>query len=342
MNPYATLPPRAFWKTGLSEQDPFAVENLYRKKFDITPSDRVMTAGSCFAQHIARRMRSSGYSVLDVEPGPPGLTDERAAKYGYGIYSARYGNVYTARQLRQLMQEAIEPRDACDFIWQKDGAFFDAQRPAVEPFGLPSAADVIAHRKSHIGKVRALIEQASILIFTLGLTETWEHKSTGTVFPTAPGVVAGVFDAAEYGFKNLSYEETKADVIAVRAMLRNLNPALRIILTVSPVPLTATASGEHVLAATVYSKSVLRAVAGSLAAEYADIDYFPSYEIITGPQTRGALYRGNLRDVAASGVDTVMKAFFAQHPPMSQAATTAKAEPVDVVCEEAMLEAFAR
>lgn len=342
MNPYSNLPPAAFWKTGLSEQDPFAIENIYRKKFDITPDDRIMTAGSCFAQHIAHRMRSSGYAVLDVEPAPPGLIGEKAAKYGYGIYSARYGNIYTARQLLQLLQEATEQKEVQDFIWQKDGAFFDAFRPAVEPFGLRSKDDVIAHRKSHLGKVRSLVDEASVLIFTLGLTETWEHNSSGTVYPTAPGVIAGTFDPVEYGFKNLSYEETKADIVAVRDMLRAINPALRIVLTVSPVPLTATASGNHVLPATIHSKSILRTVAGSLATEFEDVDYFPSYEIITGPQTRSALYRSNLREVAPSGVDTVMKAFFAQHPPVAKAVKVRKTEPKDVVCEEAMLEAFAR
>ena len=39
-------------------------------------------------------------------------------------------------------------------------------------------------------------------------------------------------------------------------------PKLRILLTVSPVPLTATAGDDHVLLATTYSKSVLRAGRG--------------------------------------------------------------------------------
>ena len=40
-----------------------------------------------------------------------------------------------------------------------------------------------------------------------------------------------------------------------------MNPKARLVLTVSPVPLAATASGSHVLPATIYSKSVLRAAA---------------------------------------------------------------------------------
>ena len=91
------------------------------------------------------------------------------------------------------------------------------------------------------------------------------------------------------------------------------NPDLRFLVTVSPVPLTATATDEHVLVATTYSKSVLRSVAGALAMEFADIDYVPSYEIIASPWSKGAFYESNLRTVTAEGVSSVMRVFFAEH-----------------------------
>ena len=70
-----------------------------------------------------------------------------------------------------------------------------------------------------------------------------------------------------------------------------------ILLTVSPVPLTATASGSHVLVSSTYSKSVLRAVAGDLCSECKHIDYFPSYEIITNPRLHSSAFANNLRSV---------------------------------------------
>ena len=85
------------------------------------------------------------------------------------------------------------------------------------------------------------------------------------------------------------------------------------LLTVSPVPLTATASDKHVLTATTYSKSVLRAVAGELYDRYADIDYFPSYEIVASPWSRGFFYESNMRSVNAGGVSVVMQTFLGEH-----------------------------
>src|ERR1700721_1207571 len=104
-SPYEDLPPNRFWKTGVSAQHPLTVEDLYRRKFDIHRTDRIATAGSCFAQHIARHLRAKGYAVIDAEPAPSVLPDAMAQQFGYRMYSGRYGNIYTARQLLQLLLE---------------------------------------------------------------------------------------------------------------------------------------------------------------------------------------------------------------------------------------------
>ena len=82
------------------------------------------------------------------------------------------------------------------------------------------------------------------------------------------------------------------------------------LLTVSPVPLIATASAEHVLVATTYSKSVLRAVAGSLAERLPDCHYFPSFELISSHPSRGMFFNPDLRTVEQRGVAFVMEHFF--------------------------------
>ena len=91
--PYESLPPFAFWRSAVAEANPFAPQDLYRKKFDLSPDDKIAAAGSCFAQHISRRLRGCGYSVLDVEPAPRGLPSQRHLDYGYSMYSARSGNI---------------------------------------------------------------------------------------------------------------------------------------------------------------------------------------------------------------------------------------------------------
>src|SRR5690242_18213578 len=106
-SPYQGLPRQAFWRTGVAGTTPETIQNLWTAKATIKPPNKVETAGSCFAQHIARFLRQRDCKVLDVEPPPPGLDLETAHAFGYSMYSARYGNIYTARQLLQLTREAF-------------------------------------------------------------------------------------------------------------------------------------------------------------------------------------------------------------------------------------------
>lgn len=339
-NPYRGLPGRAFWKTGVRQQQPETVQDLYARKFEISATDCVATAGSCFAQHIAKRMRESGYSVLDVEPAPRGMSERHKMAFGYGIYSARYGNIYTARQLLQLVEECRGRFEPANIAWEKAGRWYDAVRPNVEPMGHASPEEVRLHRNYHLRHVRGMLKRTDVFVFTFGLTEGWVHTESGTVYPTAPGVLAGEYDPEIYSFKNFTYEEILGDFIRVRKILQKINPNMRFIITVSPVPLAATASGEHVLSSNTYSKSVLRTVAGALASRFPDVDYFPSYEIIASSFSGGKFYEEDQRNVRSEGVDTVMRTFFAQHPPVVANKVEKVAANDDVVCEEVLLEAF--
>ena len=313
MHPYKALPPHAFWKTAVSEKSHLDFFDIYRKKFSISQTDRIVTAGSCFAQHIARRLRASGFNYRDYEPAPSELPKKFRQEFGYEIFSARYNNIYTARQLLQTFQRAFGYIVPMDSMWHHNGRFFDPYRPTVEPNGFASPEELQASRHSHYAAVRRVFQESDLFIFTLGLTEAWIAKEDGSVYPLCPGTAAGEFDPTSHIFHNFSFVETLEDLQALINAAREVNPGLRFLLTVSPVPLTATASGGHVLVATTYSKSVLRAVAGELVMRHDFVDYFPSYELVASAPIRGMLYDPNLRSVTDRGVDLVMTHFFAQH-----------------------------
>lgn len=344
-NPYESLPGRAFWRTGAVESDPSAMHGIWEPRFGLPRGTRVATAGSCFAQNLRAPFAAAGLDMVDAEPAPPGLTGQAARAFGYGLYSARYGNVYTARDLRQMLADARDGAFGTADVWWRNGRAIDAQRPGVEPDGLGSAEEVLAHRLFNLQRVLAAFVQAEVVVFTLGLTETWMDGATGRVFPTAPGVLAVPEATQHVGFHNFDFVEVLDDLRASWDMLRDINPTLRLILTVSPVPLTATASGAHVLAATSYSKAVLRAAASAFCAETPEADYFPSFEIVTNPAARGRFFQSNLRNVTTEGVTAVMDVFLDAHG--LSAEIGAPEPPIDdadgsgaVICEEALLDAF--
>jgi hypothetical protein len=276
--------------------------------FQIARSDKVATAGSCFAQHMSKKIRSAGFQFFVTEqPASPG--DEAQAR-GFYDFSARYGNIYTARQLVQLFDRAFGYFCPIDSHWTlPDGRLCDPFRPRIEPDGFPSIEALIEDRQRHFAAVRKMFEELDVLVFTLGLTECWVSRLDGAAYPMAPGVAGGAFDPARYQFANFGLEEVVADLKSFIRKLRLVNAGAKLLLTVSPVPLVATYEASHVLLSTTYSKSVLRVAAEVVSRSCEGVCYFPSFEIISGNYNRGRYFGPDLRSVTEEGVEHVMRIF---------------------------------
>lgn len=349
-HPYRSQQPRAFWKRTITGRHPLDVDQWYEKRFSLE-GQKIATAGSCFAQHIGRHLRQSGFAYLDAEPVPEGLPAEQHLDYGYGMYSARYGNVYTSRQLLQLARRALGKFTPAESHWEKGGGVVDPFRPTIEPEPFGSVEELDILRRAHLDAVAGLLAEADVFVFTLGLTEAWLDARDGAAFPLCPGTAGGSFDDTRHRFHNLTAAEVLADMEAFIALARGINPGLRFLLTVSPVPLMATASADQVAVASSYSKSVLRAVAGELRDNHDFVDYFPSYEIVTAPFMQGFFYQPDAREVSMHGVEHVMRVFFSQHgtarpepasPPEATeiSAHQAEREAEQVKCDEELLASF--
>ncbi|WP_343116080.1 GSCFA domain-containing protein [Ostreiculturibacter nitratireducens] len=311
-HPYVGLPDRQFWKHEPGIADPAAFDPVSDVPFHIAPEDKVVTAGSCFAQHVARRLSNSGFNHLITEPAPAFVDPDLAERFNYGMFSARYGNIYTTRQLRQLVDRAYGRFRPLAAFWPKDRTerVIDPFRPQIQPEGFVSEAELLADRESHFAAVRSAFENMDVFVFTLGLTECWADVRDGAVFPLAPGVAGGRYRPGEVRFLNFDLEETLADLLAALAAIRAVNPTVRFILTVSPVPLNATMEPRHVYVSSAWSKSVLRLAAERVTRLVPGSVYFPSYEIITAPHVRGRYFGEDCREVLPDGVDHVMRLFF--------------------------------
>ncbi|MES2684953.1 MAG: GSCFA domain-containing protein [Pseudomonadota bacterium] len=349
VHPYAGLPARQFWKQAMQLTATGEVDPVGEAAFRIEPATRVATAGSCFAQHISQRLQRHGFNHLQTETAAESLTAAEAQRRHYGVYSARYGNLYTARQLLQLFQRAYGDFAPVESVWLRpDGRLADPFRPEIEPDGFSDVTALEASRAQHLAAVREMFETVDVFVFTLGLTEAWRSRADGAVFPLAPGVAAGVMDVSRYEWVNFGFAEVMADLDAFIALLAQKNTKAHVLFTVSPVPLAATYDHRHVLAATTYSKSVLRVAAEEMARRHAHCAYFPSYEIITGHFNRGAYYDSDLRSVNSAGVDHVMRLFFAHYAPGGRSSVP-DAELLEeardnyrIVCEEELLAGGAR
>ncbi len=338
LNPYFDLNEKAFWRSGVGARHFADLENLW-DPIALTKNDKIATAGSCFSQALGQNLKKRGARFMDMEPAPPFFeTEAEARKWGYGVFSCRYGNIYTSRQLLQLFKEVHGERDPVEKVWEKDGRFFDALRPGIDQAGQETAEDVVKLRVLHLSAVKKMFAEVDLFVFTLGLTEAWCLNEDGTMFPVAPGTIAGSYDPEKYSFKNLRYPEIYAELQEFYDCLKAVNPTARILLTVSPVPMTATATDKHILVATTYSKSVLRSVAGDLSEDSDDIYYFPGYEIVGTHPSRAMYYETNLRNVNPYGVDYVMSHFVSGRIAKElNAEIKSDDEDLELICEEEKL-----
>lgn len=310
-HPYVGLPDQQFWKKEPGVKDGSLLDPITEPPFKIAATDRIVTLGSCFAQHVARFMSNSGFNHHITEQAHPIMPKAIAQKHNYGLFAARYGNVYTAKQFLQLLHRAygqFAPR-VDSWVNGTDGTVVDPFRPQIQPAGFLSEKELQEDRRQHFACVRAAVEEMDVLVCTLGLTEAWVDTHDGAVFPIAPGIAGGKFNPDDVAFKNFDEIETYDDMHSALSLIREIRPDVRIILTVSPVALNATYEPRHVLQSTVWSKAVLRIVAEKCAQKFKNCVYFPSYEIITSPHARGQYFASDCREVTPEGVKHVMKLF---------------------------------
>lgn len=336
-HPYRGLPPDRFWRGAVGGVAPDDFDPMGTPPFTIGRDDQVAAAGSCFAQHIARNLGAAGFHFLRTE--------------SVADFSAGFGNIYTARQLHQLMLRAYGLMRPADSAWQlPSGKWVDPFRPQMLGEGLDSAEEIAVARMQHLGAVREMFEDCAVFVFTLGLTEAW-LAADGAALPVPPGVLGVTAGASEASFHNFSHDEVFLDLERFLIDLVAVNHSARVVLTVSPVALAATYEPRHVAQSNMLSKAALRLAAERLRSRHGRVCYFPSFEIITAPQNIASSLEPDLRAVSDAGVARVMAVFnrhmlgaggaVAEAPPPPPAITAERrAEFEDrqrIICDEDLL-----
>jgi hypothetical protein len=248
----------------------------------INKSDVIASAGSCFAQNIARYLSSRSFNYNICEAAPMFLNQEQAADWGYGQFSCRFGNIYTVLQLEQLRERALGRRKVADQFWEnEDGKWFDLLRPRINRYGFEDREIAEIDTREHLNAVLEMFRTSTVFVFTYGLVEYWYDEKDGTVFPTAPGCGYGRFDSSRHKAGVMTVTDIVRSTKAAMEMIREVNPALKVIVTVSPVPLLATHRNMNIVQASVHSKSLLRVAVEECLPLFDQFYYFASYEIVT-------------------------------------------------------------
>jgi hypothetical protein len=307
-HPYVDNAEHTFWDRAISEKAVGEIDpTLGISTFKLSLSDSVMTMGSCFAQHVSQRLSNVGLNFLISENHP--IDTILNSDLGYGVFTARYGNIYTISQAVQLVKRCLGNFIEGE-IWTYKDKYVDSFRPRAVPNGFISEEELNSDKAIHLAATLNALKTAKVLVFTLGLTEGWHNIKSGQIYTIAPGINGGEYNPDIHKPFNMSASECISGLQELIQLVRDINPNIKFILTVSPVPLAATHTDGHVLTATFSSKAKLRVAAEVVSKSHIDVDYFPSFEIIQGLAQSGNYFEGNLREVTPRGVDHVMRVYF--------------------------------
>ncbi|MEX2451998.1 MAG: GSCFA domain-containing protein, partial [Rhodospirillales bacterium] len=246
----------------------------------------VGSAGSCFGEEIAFEFQKRGFTYVITE---------REDTYGDGVFfagydpdtpyarfSANWGIMFNTPSFRQLAEKAFGLRSLPKLLFEQDlgngkTLYGDPFREGVF-FGSEAAFD--ANHEKHIAAARDAFLKSEIFIITLGLNECWELIADGSVFSRSPRT-ADLMGLVRP--KVLSVRENVENIQAFIDIIRERNPAMKLIISVSPIPFVATVRSKecHVVTANTHSKAVLRVAADELVRANKDVYYFPSFELVT-------------------------------------------------------------
>jgi len=126
-----------------------------------------------------------------------------------------------------------------------------------------------------------VIKNSDVFILTLGVAPAFFDRTTGNFVLPRPSALNSRALAEKYLFRTTSVKENVDNVLYLIKFIRDISPDIRIVVTVSPVPLQASFEFESAVQADCLSKSTMRLVAHEVVnnSNVSNILYWPSFEI---------------------------------------------------------------
>lgn len=228
---------------------------------------RVFTIGSCFARNIESALTPLGADLPTRRFNPP--------KSEYPNRPSGLLNEFNPGAVARRILDAFERAESPPATIVPSGSGFC-------DLLLVGGADVTHERavarRAEIADIYRDLPGADATIVTLGLTECWFDRQTGRYLNRAPPFGMAASQPGRFEFRRLGVSQSLA--LLAPAFERLAAAGMKTIVSVSPVPLSTTFTPADATVSDCYSKSVLRVCADELARSFANVDYFPSFEVV--------------------------------------------------------------
>ncbi len=213
----------------------------------IHPHYKVASIGSCFADHIGHRFEEMKMDIL----------------------SNPFGIIYNPISQMRLINLCLEGKQLNpEHIVENQDIYNHLDAHSM--FGKKDLYDLKSGIQVASNALKDYLENARVLILTFGTSWVFRYEKTGEI-------VANCHKLPSQNFSKelLTIENITESVIPTLKKIKKINPAIRVILTVSPVRHIKEGIPENSL-----SKSILRVAVDQIEKSLEDVSYFPSYELM--------------------------------------------------------------
>jgi hypothetical protein len=215
--------------------------------FQLSYADHFMGVGSCFVEEMGQRFQDLKFST---QFNPQGIVFNPAS---------------VALSLERLLVPKIYQAEE---LFQHQGLWHSFDHHG--RFSSPSPEDTLQqiHQAQSEGQLQ--LQKATILLLTLGSANVWQHLAQGRIVSNCHKLPGNTFQR-----KRMSVAEIVDTLSKSLHAILALRPAIKIILTVSPVRYLREGLMENTR-----SKATLLLAVEQLCQQFEQAHYFPAYELL--------------------------------------------------------------
>lgn len=250
--------------------------SLVEPTLNFSGREKIFTIGSCFARNIEE--------VLSQEFQFPTLKYKGKKEEFAGSRARSILNKFTPFSIFRELNWVIKGKQ--NFISITEAEF----AVELDQFGIHGVSDTGLRQLKSVSKTRFLqrrkeifeiyqeIKTCDLVLITFGNLEQ-VFDSNGKPWEQAPTDIKINRKLNFYINHNLSLNQVTDEVLEICNLIRKLNKEVKIIITVSPVPMRRTFSKNNIFLENIKNKSLLYQACKNINME--NVFYFPSFEIVS-------------------------------------------------------------
>lgn len=191
-----------------------------------------------------------------------------------------FGSCFAANLARMMVDKGM---NATNLLIEESINSTYANRVLMEIVCRKPGSDAHESMRAEFGEaffdtVRSKLSSATHIVLTVGVAPSFFYVESGDfVFAKS---YRDLLQAGKIRMRTTTCSENTDNIHRILALMNEVSPDSRKIITVSPVPLAATTEMSSVVVADCVSKSTLRAAVHEVVSSGEKVTYFPAFEVV--------------------------------------------------------------